>query len=234
MPAMRFDYRGMGDSEGELRTFEVIGPDIAAAVEALCARLPGITSIVLWGLCDAASAILFYAWRDARIRGIALLNPWVYTPESESQTVLRHYYLARLLTADFWKRLLTGRFSAARSLPSLWNTVIRSVDVRMRRSLRGARESDKAGSIARHAPLPDRMADALERYRGPVLLILSGNDLTAQRFRDCVARSRRWQRLIGAARVTRHELSEAPHTFASRAWREAVENWTASWCHALR
>jgi len=78
------------------------------------------------------------------------------------------------------------------------------------------------------------MADAFERYRGPVLLILSGKDLTAQTFRDCVAQSRRWQRIVGGAQITRHELSEAPHTFASRLWREQVERWTASWCLALR
>jgi exosortase A-associated hydrolase 1 len=225
IPAMRFDYHGMGDSDGELCTFEAIGPDIGAAAEALCGRVPTVTSVVLWGLCDAASAILFYAWRDPRIRGIALLNPWVYTPEGQSQTLLRHYYLARLLTADFWKRLVSGRLSLQRSLPSLWATVASSIH-----ALGGAQPA----ATSEHAPLPDRMADAFERYRGPVLLILSGKDLTAQRFRDCVAQSRRWQRLIGSAQVTRHELPEAPHTFASRAWREQVERWTASWCLAQR
>ena len=32
--ALRFDYRGMGDSEGEARDFEVIEDDIAAAIDA--------------------------------------------------------------------------------------------------------------------------------------------------------------------------------------------------------
>src|SRR5262245_42797375 len=55
VPVLRFDYRGMGDSEGEHPGFEHIGPDIAAAIATLCARAPGVREVVLWGLCDAAS-----------------------------------------------------------------------------------------------------------------------------------------------------------------------------------
>ena len=228
IPTMRFDYHGMGDSDGDLCTFEAIQPDIAAAVEVLCTRVPTVTSVVLWGLCDAASAILFYAWRDHRIGGIALLNPWVYTPEGQSRTLLRHYYMTQFLAIDFWKRLLTGRLSPVQSLRSLGATVASSIRAG------GSSGGGSADESAARAPLPDRMADAFERYRGPVLLILSGKDLTAQRFRDCVAQSRRWQRLVGGVQLTRRELSEAPHTFASRTWREQVERWTASGGMALR
>src|SRR3546814_2482234 len=41
-------------------------------------------------LFRSASAILFYAQRDSRVAGVALLNPWVRTPESEADTYLRH------------------------------------------------------------------------------------------------------------------------------------------------
>src|SRR6185295_1875345 len=65
IPAMRFDYRGMGDSTGAARTFEDCGPDIAAAIDALRANCPAVARVVLWGLCDAASASLDY-WHSAR------------------------------------------------------------------------------------------------------------------------------------------------------------------------
>jgi len=72
--AMRFDYRGMGDSEGEMRTFEDVRPDIRAAVDQFCVQVPGLREVAIWGLCDAASAALFYAHQDSRITGLVLLN----------------------------------------------------------------------------------------------------------------------------------------------------------------
>src|SRR6185503_16551502 len=74
---MRFDYRGMGDSTGEPRTFENVGEDLRSAIDHFLATVPEVTEVVVWGLCDAASAALFYSHRDRRVAGIALLNPWV-------------------------------------------------------------------------------------------------------------------------------------------------------------
>ena len=39
-PAMRFDFRGMGDSTGELRDFEGVNEDIGAAINAFQAHCP--------------------------------------------------------------------------------------------------------------------------------------------------------------------------------------------------
>jgi hypothetical protein len=62
-----------------------------------------------------------------------------------------------------------------------------------------------------------------------VLLILSGNDLTAQEFKSVVKESSGWQELLAAERVTRHDLPEANHTFARRDWRDQVARWTEAW-----
>lgn len=59
-PVMRFDYRGMGDSTGDLRDFETVNDDIAAAIGVFRQQCPDVAKIVLWGLCDAASASLIY------------------------------------------------------------------------------------------------------------------------------------------------------------------------------
>jgi exosortase A-associated hydrolase 1 len=229
IPALRFDYRGMGDSGGELRTFEGIGDDIAAAIGALCARLPTLKGVVLWGLCDAASAIMFYAGRDPRVAAIVVLNPWVYTPASEATTRLRYYYLRRLKSPAFWTGLVRGRLRAVESARSLWPIL---------KTLVAARLGPKTGSAtgaptSASGPLPERMAAGLARYRGPVLLILSGKDLVAREFTDYVAESRRWQALLASPHVTERELTDATHTFSTRASREQVETLTADWCDAL-
>ena len=79
------------------------------------------------------------------------------------------------------------------------------------------------------APLPERMAAGLVRFRGQVLIVLSGSDLTAHEFEDTAAASRAWRRLLAAKRVTRHRLTDADHTFSRRAWRDQVSAWTREW-----
>jgi hypothetical protein len=62
-----------------------------------------------------------------------------------------------------------------------------------------------------------------------VLLILSGNDLTAMEFSDVATSSKRWRRLLESSRVAQHRLANANHTFSRRDWRYQVARWTSSW-----
>jgi hypothetical protein len=72
------------------------------------------------------------------------------------------------------------------------------------------------------------MASALQRFRGRVLLVLSGNDLTAAEFRD-IARSARWEKALEANPLTTLELPDADHTFSAVRWRNEVAEATRSW-----
>lgn len=225
-PAMRFDHSGIGDSDEPYRGFEALGFDIAAAIDAFVQQCPGLTEIVLWGLCDAASAILFYAHRDPRVAGIVLLNPWVRTPHSEARAYLRHYYARRLVDPAFWRRILGGQFSLQHSLRSLVTLLIR-----------GFTGSTPATSDARQnrreQPLPDRMAHGLGKFGGPVLLIMSGQDLTAREFEDTARQSKAWQRLLADRRVTRRDLRAADHTFSRAEWGDMVNRWTSDWVRGI-
>ena len=122
-PVFRFDYRGMGDSAGAVRTFDEIYDDIASAIGAFTARLPAVRSLVLWGLCDAASAVMMNAPKHAMVKGLVLLNPWAWAEETHAQTRLRHYYLSRFFSASFWHKLVTGRVRLGDSTRSLAKTV---------------------------------------------------------------------------------------------------------------
>jgi pimeloyl-ACP methyl ester carboxylesterase len=55
VPVIRFDYRGMGDSEGQGVTFEEIGPDIEAAIDILLSHFPSLKEVILWGVSRYAS-----------------------------------------------------------------------------------------------------------------------------------------------------------------------------------
>ena len=214
--AMRFDYRGMGDSDGEMRGFDDIGLDLRSAIDAFFAAVPGLQDVVLWGLCDGASAAALYAESDARVSGMVLLNPWVRTDEGLARSTLKHYYRDRVLSPALWKKIVQGRFdvrAAARSL----------VDILAR-----ARKPPQGGENSGGGALPERMHGALSRFGGKVLVVLSGADLTAREFADTAA-APGWKGLLEAPRFTRHALARADHTFSRREWRDQVAAWTADW-----
>lgn len=214
-PVLRFDYRGLGDSSGEARDFLDIDDDIAAAVDALFERTP-VRRCVLWCLCDAASAALFQAHRDPRIDGLVLLNPWVHTAEAEAKARLSAYYGARLRSRDFWRRVLRFDFDFRDSLASLSGYVRRAL----------ARSPDTGDADASYV---ERMRRGLERFEGEVLLVLSGDDLTATEFRQLVAGSAAWRGVLEERVVRTVELPEANHTFARADWRDEVSRETIAW-----
>jgi exosortase A-associated hydrolase 1 len=225
IPVMRFDHRGIGDSDDPYLGFEALDRDLAAAIGAFHIEHPTLKEIVLWGLCDAASAILLYAYRDPRVAGIVLLNPWVRTAESEARTYLRHYYVQRLLALDFWQNLLSGRIRLRQSALSLWDLVARLSSPATRPSL------TEAHPVAGHTrgPFPDRMAQGFSRFKGPILLVMSGQDLTAREFDDVVRLSSAWRGLLQTPRLTRRDLAESDHTFSRQVWRDKVARWTLEW-----
>ncbi len=217
-PVFRFDYRGMGDSEGGMRSFEQVSDDIGAAIDAFRNLCPQVRHLVLWGLCDAASSILMYlqATRDPRVDGLVLLNPWVRSEASLAQTHIKHYYAQRLLQREFWIKLLSGRMRLLASLGEF---------------LRNAR---KAGARASADPdralsFQGRMAEGWREFSGNILLVLSGEDYTAREFIEYCATDRAWNGLLDAGNVCRIELPGADHTFSSAALRARAEEEILQW-----
>lgn len=222
---MRFDCRGMGDSDGDIRTFEHVGEDLRSATDFFFSECPFLEDVVIWGLCDAASAALFYAYQDRRVSGLVLLNPWVRTEQGIAKAYLKHYYLQRLFEPEFWKKLLGGKFNPLASIQSLYAFG--------RNSLQGGKKSaaseDSAGaSCDLTAPLPERMLDGLKRFQGKILIITSGNDLTAREFLDLADSSADWQEAMKTRQTEVFHIDSANHTFSTREWRDQVAEQTGN------
>jgi exosortase A-associated hydrolase 1 len=222
-PVLRFDYRGMGDSQGESICFEDAERDIRAAADILFERIAGLTDIVIWGLCDAASAAMMYAFQDTRISGLVLANPWARTEKTIAKTYLHHYYRARVFDWALWKGIITGKVNIARSMAEFLQVV--------RRTMRIARKSSAAPSstVLDEVPYLQRMQSGLKEFTGQVLFIISGDDLTASELSDLVAEPGQWQELMMRPNVQRKDLAEANHTFSRKAWRDEVADWTDEW-----
>lgn len=221
IPVLRFDQRGMGDSEGEAPGFEHLEDDLGATIDRFFLEVPDLERVVLWGLCDGATAAALYAPRDSRVAGLALLNPWVRTEQGAAQALARHYYRARLFDPALWRKIAGGRFDWRSALGALARTIAT------------ARRQVHATDAAAGASLPDRMFSALEAFPGQVLLLLSGADLTAREFDDLGREPGAWRRLLAGARFTRRDLREADHTLSRRTWHAQAVEATRDWLREL-
>ncbi len=227
---LRFDLRGMGDSSGTYLGFEQSEPDIRAAIDAFIVQQPQLQDIVLIGECESASGILFYAWRDPRVKGVVLVNPWVRTEEGRAQVIVNHYYLDRLRSPEFWALVRHRQFDVRASVKSMVS-VLRAY-VRGKRIFAQASVSHAQDDIS-GLPLPVKTAVGLSRYKGQVLLLMSGNDYIAREFDEVTNASRAWDGLLADSRVLRRDIDGADHTFSKAVWKNAaaaaVVDWLRGW-----
>jgi exosortase A-associated hydrolase 1 len=160
-PVFRFDRRGVGDSEGPNGEFRTSGPDIAAALAAFRAAVPGLARIVALGNCDAASALMLSQGKGCD--ALILSNPWTIegSDDAPPPEVLRDHYKRRLLSPEALKRLLTGQIPIGKLVRSLIAAV-------------------------RPAPAPTSLAQDMARgisgFSGPITFLVAERDRTAVAF----------------------------------------------------
>lgn len=221
---LRFDYRGMGDSGGPWLTFEHIEADLSAAVQLVKERA-GVRYVVLWGLCDGASAALMFAHKDPNVIGLVCVNPWVRSEVSLAKARLQHYYIQRLLRPDFWRKLLSGKVNVKDS--------IREVSNATSAAMHGPAAATRITSRETGVAFLDRMETGWTRFSGSTLFLLSERDLTAQEFRGWATSGKHRRALLNSQRTTIavHKLSD--HTFSSAEWRKWVQDATKQWIVAL-
>lgn len=225
-PVLRFDFRGMGDSYGSYLGFENVEEDLKAALEALFAEVPSLRRVVLWGECNACSASLFYAYKDPRVAGIVMLNPWVRTEEGEAKTMIKRYYLQRLMQRSFWAKVFRFEFDVVGSIRSALGMVRLAARA-------GKVHGDDSRTIDDGAPgkgsLPGRMLHGLSRFKGRMMLVMSGRDYAANEFDELLKSSAEWRQQLAAHNTVRHDLEFADHTFSTAAWRDQVAEWGSEW-----
>lgn len=211
---LRFDMRGMGDSEGEFVGFEHVAEDIRAAIDALCESCRPKRGVVVLGLCDAASAALMYCMSDSRVQGLILMNPWVRTGQSHSSAIVKHYYAARLLHIAFWVKLFSGSLRIVSSLRAALGHLTRAF-------------MHKDGEV--RSSFITAMRIGLQEFRGPVLLVLSGRDLTADEFRSLCSSNPEWDQALAQDSVKVVSARDADHTFSKAADLAELNEHCANW-----
>lgn len=161
-PVMRFDRRGVGDSEGANGEFRSSENDIAAALAAFREQCPRVTRVVGIGNCDAASALMLTG--GAGFDALVLSNPWTFDDGGEEapSEVVRDHYRRRLTDPAAIRRLLTGRVAIG--------SLVRSLIAALRPS------PDRRDGLA------TEMAEGLSGFAGPVRFLIAGRDRTGLAF----------------------------------------------------
>ncbi|MGI8943773.1 MAG: hydrolase 1, exosortase A system-associated, partial [Qipengyuania sp.] len=190
-PVFRFDRRGIGDSDGENRGFRKSQADIAAALDAFRALAPGVTRVVGFGNCDAATALMLAS--GAGCDALVLSNPWTIDEDADAMpppATIRARYIARLKDPHEVLRLLGGKVDFRKLLRGIaWASAPRR----------------KPGSLALEA------REGLSKFDGPVRILIAESDRTAQVFLE------NWE--AGDSRLQR--CADAGHSYAephARKW----------------
>ncbi|SFK83703.1 exosortase A system-associated hydrolase 1 [Nitrosomonas aestuarii] len=225
--SIRFDHRGTGDSTGELRGFIDMNADIQSAIDTLFDRVPEIEKVVLWGECESATASAFFSYLDTRVQGIFMVNPWIRTDVGLAKTIIKHYYWQRIMQKSFWKKVMSGKFSATDSLKSI---------VKMMQSIFTRPENVSHSEMSDNffeLPLPERLAKSCEKFQGQIFILTSGFDFIAREFKDYLKSSEIWQKIIASGQVTLKDIPDADHTFSRLEWRKELLDQTVDWIMRL-
>jgi len=225
---LRFDLRGMGDSSGDYLGYHHSRPDIRAAVDELQRLAPSVERVMLFGECESASGILFYAYQDPRVHKVALANPWVRTDEGRAEAILKHYYRDRLLSKKFWTDMVRGRLRVGSAIVSFIRVL--STFLMGRKALRAGIDAT-ANDDLDALPLVAKTAEGLRRFQGQALLLMSGYDYIAREFDEVTKSSQAWAGLLDHPRVQRADIAGADHTFSRVEWKlqahDALVRWLA-------
>lgn len=228
---LRFDFAGMGDSGGTPVTFETAERNVAAALDTLLKRCRDVRCVVLWGLCDAASAALMYAARDARVSGLVILNPWVRTPAGLARAQLRGHYLQRFVSRAYWLKVMCSPATLLASARSLGRDLA-TAGTGPHGPVPHPGDPVTAGGSPRESFL-ERMLAGARQFRGRTLLLLAGKDLTAGEFKALLGSNSAWRRAFSRESVRRCELPDADHTFSSRERRDWAADRTLEFVRSL-
>lgn len=239
IPVFRFDYRGMGDSEGEFAGFRFIEQDIEAAINEFKRQVPTLRRILIWGGCDAASAALIHAYRFDDVVGIIAANPFVSSDRTASG-VKRKHYLERVRQLSFWKKVFRFEVDFSELISSdFLSSAIRKLlpatkPVEKHQAINGAINGNATGSTTGITEnYIDAMLTGLTQFKGRVLFLMSGRSLISKEFDELVEADARWQKSCDAENCERWEIPDADQTFSTRESRDAMLKSVSEWANGI-
>lgn len=246
---LRFDFFGLGDSEGELH--ESMLADVYNNIEVgryvsdtLCAlrwlrEAHGFDKFLLGGLCGGAITALLTAEREERVTGLLSLGMTVTLASnaaapakfmtSQQLDSMRLGYIRKLLRPGSWLRLLTFRSDYTVIWYSFKNMVAR-------------KKPQAAKAVVADAPLeqrgnanplfPPAFFSFLQRG-GRALMLFSGKDRLQAEYVEKFATPYAAQLTPFAPQVREHVVENANHVLSFPEWQREMVDVSRSWIASL-
>ena len=250
LPVLRFDFFGLGDSEGEV-TEELlkdvynhieVGRFVEDTIDAMdwMAREYGTRRFILSGLCGGAITGLLTAQRDLRVAGLLALaitpllasrsaDPGLYMTSGQAADV-RQTYLQKLLSPKAWLRLLTLRTDYR----FLWQVMTQPLRARRRPAGPATNDVQPAAAapvqeLDNASPLfPPAFFSMVESGR-PILMVFGGSDRLLWEFEEKFV-ARHGARLQSSALFHDvHTIAQANHVLSFEPWQQEMLDVSERW-----
>lgn len=223
IPVMRFDSRGMGDSEGAFTRFSSMQNDIAAAIEEFKKRAPHIRGVILWGGCDAATSALINAYKFSDVVCVMAGNPFVSSRSTASIKANKHYR-ARLLQASFWKKVIKMEYNigeyAAAALRKL----------RPKPPKVSSTNAERQSNNINGNFLQDLLT-GLRNFNGKVLYLMGDRFLTSDEFDALMKSNSEWRAVAAKSNHERIDIKGGDQVFSSAEAQERMFDVASEWIH---
>ena len=243
LPVLRFDFFGLGDSEGtlhedllrDLYNHIEVGRFVGDALDAMdwMQRTYGAKRFILSGLCGGAITGLLAGARDPRVAGLLALG---ITPVLASRAAdasrymtrgqldaVRGRYLRRLLSPQAWGRLLTLKTDNK----LIWRLLTESFGRKSAAATPATppppAEDDNANPL-----FPPAFFHMLDSAR-PMLMIFGGADRLQFEFEEKFLARHRERLARSSALYDVHVVKDANHVLSTREWQNEMLDVTSQW-----
>lgn len=223
IPVMRFDSKGMGDSEGTLGRYSSMHNDIAAAIEEFKKQAPQIRGVILWGGCDAATTALINAYKFSDVVCVIAGNPFVSSPATANKATRRHYR-SRLMQVSFWKKIIKMEYNIGEYAAAAMRKLLPK-----KREVSGnnaeKKSSDDNGNFL------NEFLIGLRNFNGKVLFLMGDRFLTSDEFDDLLKSNSEWRAVAGKTNHERIDIKGGDQVFSSTEAQERMFDVASEWIH---
>lgn len=210
-PCLRFDFRGRGESEGnvaEITLLDMIDDAKQAVREML--KKQGISQIVLIGLCSGGEVAVGTAATDSNVIGAVLLSTPLLGRQAGTKDDIRQTanssrsYWQKLFMSETWGKIFRLRVNYRVIFKILFGHFLHS-------------NNDKPQKEA-------RLLESFKNYRGACLFVYGGNDPEAspseKAYRNVCAKH---------TRTVFKTIPDANHNFYSASWKKEIIDQVLEW-----
>ncbi len=210
-PCLRFDFRGRGESEGDVAETTLLDmiDDAKQAVKEMLKR-DGISQVVLLGLCSGGEVAVGTAASDSNVNGLVLLS----TPLLGRQAVVKDDVRKTANSAkNYWQKLF---------LPVTWRKIF-SFRVNYRAVFKVL--FGHFHHVTNDKPLKEAgLLEAFKSYKGACLFIYGGKDPEAYSSENAYRKV-----CANNGKVVFKSIPDANHNFYSVAWKQGLISQVSEW-----